>query len=137
MSLFGAFGAHFGVDLGSFWVVLGARGAPFWRSEANLDTCTSKRGAAYFSISLFGPGGEVLATKSGPGSSPGGAQRTRKSAEAARREGEEAMCRENCKTSKTSTLSSEMRVLSGREGPKILKNRPRSGLEGLKNSIVT
>ena len=38
----------------------------------------------------------------------------------------------SAKTSKTSTLSSEMRVLSGREGPKIFKNRPRSGLEGLK-----
>ena len=41
------------------------------------------------------------------------------------------------KTSKTSTLSSEMRGVGGREGPKILKNRPRSGLEGLKSSIVT
>ena len=48
------------------------------------------------------------------------------------------LCEEKIvKTLKTSTMSSEMRVLSGREGPKILKNRPRSGLEGLKSSIVT
>ena len=48
------------------------------------------------------------------------------------------LCEEKIvKPSKTSTLSSEMRGLSGREGPKILKNRLRSGLEGLKSSIVT
>ena len=41
------------------------------------------------------------------------------------------------KTSKTSTLSSEKRGFGGRGGPEILKNRSRSGLEGVKNAIIT
>ena len=43
----------------------------------------------------------------------------------------------SAKTSKTSTLSSEMRGFGGRGGPEILKNRSRSGLESKKNSIIT
>ena len=42
------------MDLGRFWGRFGAPGAPVGRWEANLDTCTSKRGAASFSLSTFG-----------------------------------------------------------------------------------
>ena len=48
---FGVFGAHFGVNLGTFW---GRFGSPSGRSEANLDTCTPKRGGGAFSVSPFG-----------------------------------------------------------------------------------
>ena len=41
------------------------------------------------------------------------------------------------KTSKTSTLSNEKRGFGGRGGPEILKNRSRSGLEGVKSTIIT
>ena len=51
---FGAFGAHFGVDLGRFWGRFGAWGAPVGRSEANLDTSALKRGGGSFSPSLSG-----------------------------------------------------------------------------------
>ena len=40
------------------------------------------------------------------------------------------------KTPKTSTLSSEMRGFGALERSKILRNRSRSGLEGVKSSIV-
>ena len=41
------------------------------------------------------------------------------------------------KTSKTSTLTIEKRGFGGRGGPEILKNRSRSGLEGVKSTIIT
>ena len=48
------------------------------------------------------------------------------------------LCEEEIvKTSKTSTQSIEMRGFGGREGPKMIKNRSRGGLEGVKSSIVT
>ena len=45
--------------------------------------------------------------------------------------------RGDVKTSKTSTMSSEKRGFGGRGGPEILKNRSRSGLEGVKSTIIT
>ena len=131
VSALGPFGRILGRIWGGFWVVLGLRGAPFGRSEANLDTCTSKRGGGYFSPSPFGQekwAGEL-------------ARRYPEDPKIGRSSPEERakrLCGEKIvKTSKTSTLWSEMRGFGGREGSKILKNRPRSGLEGLKSSIVT
>ena len=111
-------------------VVLGAPGASFGRSEANLDTYTSKRGAASFSLSTFGH--EKWAREL--------ARRCPEDPKIGRSSPEERAKRlceeENVKTSKTSTLSSEMRGFGARGGPKILRNRSRSGLEGVKSSIV-
>ena len=122
---------HFGEDLGRFWGRFGAWGAPFGRSEANLDTCTLKRGGAFFRLSPFG---QKKWARELAGRCPGDLKICRKRPE----ETAKRLCEgKTVKTSKTSTLSSEMRGLSGREAPKILKNRPRSGLEGLKSSIVT
>ena len=119
------------MDLGRFWGRFGAPGAPFGRSEANLDTCTLKRGGASFSASPFG---QKKWARELAGRCPGDPEIGRKDA----KERDKRLCEEKVvKTSKTTTLSSEKRGLSGREGPKILKNRPRSGLEGLKSSIVT
>ena len=103
------------MDLGRFWGRFGAPGAPFGRSEANLDTCTSKREAAYFSLSTFGH--EKWAREL--------ARRCPEDPKIGRSSPEERakrLCEEKMvKTSKTSTLSSEKRGLGGRGGPKILK----------------
>ena len=115
-----------------------APGAPFGRSEANLDTCTSKRGAAYFSIIPFGLGGGSFGHEKWARELARRCPEDPKIGRSRPEERAKRLCEDKIvKTSKTSTLSSEMRGLGGREGPKILKNRPRSGLEGLKSSIVT
>ena len=117
--------------LGRFWGRFEAWGSPFGRSEANLDTSALKRGAAEFLVSPFG---QKKWAREVAGRCPGDPKIGRRRPE----ERAKRLCEEKIvKTSKTSTLSSEMRGWSGREGPKILKNRPRSGLEGLKSSIVT
>ena len=72
---FGVFGAHFGKDLRRIWGCFGTWEAPFGRWEGNLDTSALKRGGGVLSPS------PLLARKMAPGSSPGGVQGTRKSAE--------------------------------------------------------
>ena len=73
-TLFGAFGAHFGVIWGGFWVVLGLWGHQLGGRKRTWTHVRQKGGGPISQSPL-------LARKSGPGSSPGGAQRTRKSAE--------------------------------------------------------
>ena len=126
----GLLGRILGRIWGGFGVVLGLGGAPFGRSEANLDTSALKRGGAEFSPS---PSGQKNASRELAGRCPEDPKIGRRRPE----EREKRLCEEKImKTSKTTTLSSEKRGLSGREGPKILQNRPRSGLEGLKSGIV-
>ena len=128
---FEVFGPHFGKDLGRFWGCFGTWEAPFGRWEGNLDTSALKRGGHSFSLS---PSGQKNASRELAGRCPEDPKNGRKDA----KERDKRLCEEKIvKTLKTTTLSSGKRGLSGREGPKILKNRPRSGLGGLKSSIVT
>ena len=95
-----------------------------------MDTSALKSGAAFFSPSIFG---QKKWARELAGRCPGDPKNGRKDA----KERDKRLCEEKIvKTSKTTTLSSEKRGLSGREGPKILKSRPRSGLEGLKSGIA-
>ena len=101
------------MDLGRFGVFLGALGAPFGRSEANLDTCTLKRGGG-FSVPPFGQKkwARELARRCPEDPKIG---RSRPEERAKR------LCEEKIvKTSKTSTLSSEMGGFVGREGATLL-----------------
>ena len=78
-------GAHFPEDLGRFWGRFGAWGAPFGRSEANLDISALKRVGVIFLTLPFWP------EKVGPGGRrevPRGPENLQKEA---RRDGEEAM----------------------------------------------
>ena len=96
-----------------------------------MDTSALKKGGAVFS---FSPSGQKKWAREVARRCPGDRKIGRRRPE----ERAKRLCEAKIvKTSKTSTLSSEMRGLGGREWPKILKNRPRSGLEGLKSSIVT
>ena len=116
---------------GGLGVVLGLRGAPFGKSEAKLDTSALKRGAAEFS---FSPSDQKNGAQELAGRCPGDRKIGRRSPE----ERTKRLCEEKIvKTSKTSTLSSEMRGFGGRGGPEILKNCFRSGLEGVKNAIIS
>ena len=114
--------------MGSFWGL----GGTIWEVGGELGHMYVKKGGgSFFSAS---PSGQKKWAREVAGRCPGEPKIGKKRPE----ETAKRLCEEKIvKTSKTSTLSSEMRVLSGREGPKILKNRPRSGLEGLKSSIVT
>ena len=114
----GTFLAHFG----GLWATIdgGFRG-----SKAHLDKIVNKGGSYNSDVPLGQTNKKKILRDPKIG---------RKDA----KERDKRLCEEKIvKTSKTSTLSSEKRGWSGREGPKILKNRPRSGLEGLKSSIVT
>ena len=127
---FGAFWGAFWRGFERFWGRFRTWEAPFGRSEVNLDKSALKRRAAEISLS---PSGQKNDSGKLAGRCPGHPKIGLKDA----KERKKRLCEEKIvKTSKTSTLSSEMRGLGGREGPKILKNRPRSGLEGLKSSIV-
>ena len=79
-------GAHFGVDLGGFWGRFEGSGGTIWEVGGELGHMYVKKGGGPFSHPPF------LARKSGPGSSPGGAQvPSENRPKKARREGEEAM----------------------------------------------
>ena len=126
-----AFEAHFGLDLGGFGVVSHLRRHQLGDRKRTSTHVRQKGGGAFFSAS---PSGQKNASRELAGRCPEDPKIGRKDA----KERDKRLCEEKIvKTSKTTTLSSEKRGLSGREGPKILKNRPRSGLEGLKSGIVT
>ena len=125
------FGALFGRIWGGFGVVLGLGRHHLGGEKGTWTQVRSKGGGFYFSPS---PSGQKNASRELAGRCPEDPKIGRRRPE----EREKRLCEEKImKTSKTTTLSSEKRGLSGREGPKILKNRPRSGLEGLKSGIVT
>ena len=119
------------MDLGRFWGRFGGSGGTIWEVGGELGHMYVKKGGGFlFSASPFG---QKKWAREVAGRCPGDPKIGRRRPE----ERAKRLCEEKrVKTSKTSTLSSEMRGLGGREWPKILKNRPRSGLEGLKSSIV-
>ena len=127
---FEVFGTHFGRIWGGFGVVLELGRHHLGGRKGTWTQVRSKGRGAEFPLS---PSGQKNASRELGGRCPEDPKIGRKDAT----ERDKRLCEEKIvKTSKTTTLSSEKRGLSGREGPKILKNRPRSGLEALKNSIV-
>ena len=125
------------MDLGTFWGRFGGSGATIWEVGGELGHMYVKKGGGVFLNLPFWAGGgsfghekwaRELARRC-PEDPKIGRSRPEKRAK--------RLCEEKIvKTSKTSTLSSEMRGFGGRGGPKILRNRSRSGLEGVKSSIV-
>ena len=124
------FGTHFARIWGGFGVVLELGRHHFGGGKGTWTQVRSKGGGHYFSLS---PSGQKNGSRELAGRCPGDPKIGRRRPE----ERAKRLCEAKIvKTSKTSTLSREMRGFGGREGPKILKNRPRSALEGLKSSIV-
>ena len=127
----GLWGRILGRIWGGFGVVLGLWGHQLGGRKRTWTHVRQKGGGSHFSVS---PSEQKKWARELARRCPGDPKIGRRRPE----ERTKRLCEEKIvKTSKTSTLSSEMRGWSGREGPKILKNRPRSGLEGLKSSIVT
>ena len=116
---------------GRFGVVLGAPGV-IWEVGGELGHIYVKKGGGS-SMSLV-PFGHEKWSQELPQTRPEDPKIDRSSPE----ERSKRRCEEkSVKTSKTSTLSSEKRGFDGRGGPEILKNRSRSGLEGVKSTIIT
>ena len=135
---FGAFGPHFRVDLGRFWGRFGGSGGTIWEVGGELGHMYVKKGGGVFLNHPFWAGGGSFGHEKWARELARRCPEDPKIGRSSPEERAKRLCEEKImKTSKTSTLSSEMRGFGGREGPKILKNRPRSGLEGLKSSIVT
>ena len=112
--------------MGSFW----SSGGTIWEVGGELGHMYAKK-ASYFSFSTFGH--EIwarLLVMSRPKDPKIGRSSPEEKAKRLSKE-------KTVSTSKTMTLSSEMRGFGGREDPKIVKNQSRSGLEGVKSSIVT
>ena len=125
------FGTHFGRIRGGFGVVLELGRHHLGGRNGTWTQVRSKGRGPEFSPS---PSAQQNASRELGGRCPEDLKNGRKDA----KERDKRLCEEKIvKTSKTTTFSSEKRGWSGREGPKIFKNRPRSGLEGLKSSIVT
>ena len=126
----GLLGRILGRIWGGFGVVLGLGRHHLGGRKGTWTQVRSKGGGHYFSLS---PSGQKNGSRELAGRCPEDPKIGRKDA----KERDKRLCEEKIvKTSKTTTLSSEKRGLSGREGPKILQNRPRSGFEGLKSGIV-
>ena len=116
---------------GGFEGVFGAPGAPFGRPEANLDTCTSKRGAAEFLPSTFG---QKKWARELAGRCPGDRKIGRRRPE----ERTKRLCEEKIvKTSKTSTLSTNKLFFRARERTKIVEFWSQSVLHSVISSMVS
>ena len=127
MNFWDAFWEGCGEVLRSFWSL----GGTFWEVGRELEhKCAKKGGGHYF---LLSPSGQQNASRELAGRCPENRKIGRRRPE----ERTKSLCEEEIvKTSKTSTLSSEKRGLGGRGGPKIVKNRSRSGLESKKSTII-